>query len=297
MKKILVLNLVGGFLVATALLAWVYLPGELKKTPLNVDTVTDLSGEATLGEETFPVKAQSITRADSESSDGDVISFVNSSCLVRDEGDVPDCVSTDDPQDRLISASTDHFATDRTTGIAVSDPKYVPADAGPHEGLVNKWPFDSEKKDYPYWDGTAGSVQSAVYDGDDTIDGLDVYRYVVQIPPTPLELADGLQGTYESTKTMWVEPHTGAIVNQRDEQSRVTEDGDNFLTLNLEFTDDEIAESVDDAKSNVFKLDLVTRIVPLVALIVGVPLLLAGLALSVRAGRKDHGGRVPEYVG
>jgi Porin PorA len=295
-KSVVVMNLVGGFLVATALLAWIYLPGEVKKTPLNVDTVTQLEGTAQLGEDTFPVRAESITRADSAKSDGDVISFVNSSCLIRDEGDPPGCVSNDDPQNRLINASTDHFATDRTTAIAVNDPKYLPADAEPHEGLVNKWPFDSEKKDYPYWDGTIGKTVTAAYDGTTTVKGLDVYRYVAKVPPTPVELAAGLQGTYATTQTIYVEPRTGAIVNQRNQQERVGEDGKNFLTVDVSFTDDEIAQSVDDAKSNIFKLDLVTRIVPLVALIIGVPLLLAGLALTFRGGRKETGDRVPEHA-
>ena len=295
-KSIVVMNLLGGFLVATALLAWVYLPGEVKKTPLSVDTTTQLEGTAQLGEDTFDVKAESITRADSEKSDSDVISFVNSSCLVRDEGDPPSCVSNDDPQNRLINASTDYFATDRTTGIAVNDPQYLPADAVPHEGLVNKWPFDSEQKDYPYWDGTVGKAVTAAYDGETTVKGLDVYRYVATVPATPTELADGLQGTYETTQTIYVEPRTGAIVNQRNQQERVTESGDNFLTIDLAFTDDEIAQSVDDADANIFKLDLVTRIVPLIALIIGVPLLLAGLALTFRRGREEGRDRVPEHA-
>jgi hypothetical protein len=295
-KSIVVMNLLGGFLVATALLAWVYLPGEVKKTPLSVDTTTQLEGTAQLGEDTFQVKAESITRADSEKSDSDVISFVNSSCLVRDEGDPPSCVSNDDPQNRLINASTDYFATDRTTGIAVNDPQYLPADAVPHEGLVNKWPFDSEQKDYPYWDGTVGQAVTAAYDGETTVKGLDVYRYVVTVPATPTELAEGLQGTYETTQTIYVEPRTGAIVNQRNQQERVTESGDNFLKIDLQFTDDEIAQSVDDADANIFKLDLVTRIVPLVALIIGVPLLLAGLALTFRGRREEGRDRVPEHV-
>ena len=49
---------------------------------------------------------------------------------------------------------TDDFATDRITALAVNDPQYLPADAAPHEGLINKWPFEAEKKTYPYWDGT-----------------------------------------------------------------------------------------------------------------------------------------------
>ena len=35
------------------------------------------------------------------------IVFVNTLCLVIDEGDVPDCVDAEDPEGRLVSASSD----------------------------------------------------------------------------------------------------------------------------------------------------------------------------------------------
>ena len=41
-----------------------------------------------------------------------------------------------------------------------------------HEGLVNKFPFDVEKKDYPYWDGLLGRPVEMVYDDTETILGL-----------------------------------------------------------------------------------------------------------------------------
>ena len=96
--------------------------------------------------------------------------FVNSLCLVIDEGDVPDCVDADDPEGRLISASTDVFATDRSTAEAVNG-EYLPAGAEEKEGLINKWPFDAEKKDYPYWDGLLGAPVDAVYDSTETLEG------------------------------------------------------------------------------------------------------------------------------
>ena len=121
MRKVLgsVLTVVGSFLVVLAVLAQFYVPARLMKTPLDVNSTTRLSGQATLyaaGKgDTFPVKAVSITRADSAKSDGNVVAFANSTCLVKDAGNVPDCVSSDDPQHRLVSASTDSFATNRST--------------------------------------------------------------------------------------------------------------------------------------------------------------------------------------
>ena len=133
MRKIIgwVLLALGAFLVVVGLMAAIWAPGQVKRTPLDTDSTTRLAGTAdklnpATGEvESLDVKAASVTKADSEHSDDDVIVFVPSTCLVIDEGDVPDCVDADDPQERLVSASTDVFATDRSDGMAVNG-SYVP---------------------------------------------------------------------------------------------------------------------------------------------------------------------------
>ena len=283
-----VLSAIGGFLVVVAILASVWAPGALMKTPLDVDQKTDLSGTATLSGETGPVLAWSITHTNSEKSDDNVVVWENSSCLVKDEGGITECVSADDPQDRLISAGVDNFATDRVTGIAVNDPKYLPAEAEEKQGLVNKWPFQSQKKTYPYWDDLTQQAEDADYARSETVQGLDIYVYTVNISDAPIEIVDGVPGTYDDQKEIWVEPLTGAIVNQIDHQVRTDSDGKTVLDLSLQFTDAEIKASIDDAKANKDKLNLVRHTVPLVGYVVGIPLLLIGLALSFLGRRKDE---------
>ena len=176
----LVLLGLGAFLLVVGLLATLWVPGQVKKTPLDVDSTTHLSGTAdklnpaTGDLENIDVKATSWTKADSKRSDDDVVVFVNTTCLVIDEGDVPDCVDADDPEARLVSASSDVFSTDRVTAEAVNG-KYLPAGAEEKEGLVNKFPFDAEKKDYDYWDGMLGAPVTAAYDGTEDLDGLETY--------------------------------------------------------------------------------------------------------------------------
>lgn len=281
------LSVLGGFLVLVALLGMFYAPGPLMKTPLDVDNTTDLSGSGELGGESTPVKAFSVTYTDSEKSDDDVVVWVNSSCLVVDEGDIDGCVSADDPQERLLSATTDNFATDRYTALAVNDPKYLPAEAEEHEGLVNKWPFESEKKTYPYWDNLVGDTVDAVYDRTEEVLGLETYVYKVSISDAPIEITDGVPGTYDDEKEIWVEPVTGAIVDQSDSQVRYGEDGEEALALELSFTDEEVEESVDDAEANASKLNLVTKTVPLIGFVVGIPMALIGIALLVMARRNE----------
>ncbi len=124
----------GAFFLVLALLTRFYAGSSLQRTPLDTDSTTRLTGTASLsGEPEFPVKATSITRADSKKSDGDVIVFENSSCLVKDEGDPPNCVAADDPQERLITAST---ASSPPTGTRPwrSRTASLSAGAGPHKG-------------------------------------------------------------------------------------------------------------------------------------------------------------------
>jgi len=159
MRKIVgpVLLFLGAFLVAIGLLSKFYMGNALLKTPINVDEVIHLDGTAQLpnaqGEvESQPVIATSSYLSNSQLSDSSVASFENAQCVVLDVGNPVGCPPADDPQGRLLSATTDNFATDRRTAEAVNDPAHLPPGSIQHEGLINKWPFLAEKKTYTYWD-------------------------------------------------------------------------------------------------------------------------------------------------
>jgi hypothetical protein len=284
-KMIPVLFGLGGFLLIAGLVCLLWAPGVVKKTPLDVNTTTHLSGQAaklntSTGElESNPVLATSVTKSDSKTSSDKVVAWTNSSCLVVDKDNPPDCVDGDDP--RLVSASTDVFATDRKTALAVNDSKYLPADAVPHHGLVNKFPFDTEKKTYPYWDGTLGKAVDAKYSGTAKVKGADTYVFKVVTKDAPIDVAEGVKGTYSDETTIYVEPRTGAILNQTDNQQRYLENGDKVLDLQIAFTDAQQKQSVDDSNSNLRLLDLVEKIVPIVGIVGGLILLgVAGFLLA-----------------
>jgi hypothetical protein len=289
----------GAFLLVVAVLAVTWMPGAVKKTPLDVDTTTHLSGEARrldaatgqLGS-AVPISVQSITQADADASDDKVVVFVNGSCVVENvDGDAPACVDGDDP--RLVSASEDTFATDRVTGVAVPNGDYLPQGTVQHEGLVNKWPFDSEKKTYPYWDGTVGEAVDAVYVDNKNFDGVETYHYRINIDKAPIEIAEGVDGTYTNEVNIYVEPKTGDIMNQTQDQQRYLADGTQALDLKAEFTKDQIAASVDGAKSNVQMLNVMLTWVPIVGFVGGVLALLAGLLL-ILGQRRSNGSHAEE---
>lgn len=289
MRKILgpLLLGVGGFLLTTALLVLLWVPGQVKKTPLNVDSLTTLAGEASyLGSDRAPVKATSHTVTDGDASTGGTAVFQTFTCLMWDkDGNAPDCVSAEGEDSILINAGTDNFATNRKTALAEDDQaKYVGANASPHSGLINKFPFDVEKKTYPFWDSILKDAVDAVFVGEEEVNGLKTYKFNINVVDRPAEIASGVQGKYSDDKTMWIDPLTGSIIKQAEKQVRVLPDGSAALDMDLAFTDAQVQANVDDAKTNGGKLGLVGKL-PWIAGLLG--LLSLGLGMLLGRGRDE----------
>ncbi|RYP84949.1 DUF3068 domain-containing protein [Nocardioides guangzhouensis] len=294
----LALLLLGGFLIVAAGVSRFWGLDAAERTPLDVNTYTYLTGEADkLNPETgnlvhVPVAYRSLTQADPDKSDDDVVAFVNTKCVNIDENDPPPCL--DDTDERLITNTVDTFATDRRTAMAVNDPKYLAEDAVPHEGLVNKWPFNAEKKTYPYWDGTLDHAVDAKYTGTRDIDGLETYEYQVTVPPTEAEILEGTQGTYETEQTTWVDPRTGSIIDQEGGQVLTLEDGTKVLDISVSYTDETVQANVDDAKSNGRQLWVLGVGLPIGGLVVGLLFVGLGLLLLLRPKTTETDERRPE---
>ncbi|MFC7495739.1 MULTISPECIES: DUF3068 domain-containing protein [unclassified Nocardioides] len=289
MRKILAPLLIGlgGFLVVLAVVAQTWAPGQLERTPLDTDTTTLLSGEAAItGGTPEPVLAFSQNRTDPEKSDDDVAVFEASLCVVRDQGGIDSCVTADDPEGRLISASEETFATDRHTGVTVDNGDYLPADAPQQEGLQNKWPFGAEKKTYQVWDDVMRDAVDATYEGTEELDGLETYHYVANAEADGIVVLADIEGSYSATTDYYIEPHTGAIIKQVVHQERVGDGVGPLIEMDLAFTDDQVADNVDDAEDNVSQLRLIETTVPIVGYVGGALALVAGIALVVLGRRR-----------
>ena len=304
MRKVLsiILLFLGSFLLVGGLIARFWVPGQVEKTPLDINSVTRLTGDAQLFDGTAlqetPVKATSVTHSDTSKSDDSVVVMESSSCLVKDpDGTAPDCVSADDPDKRLVSAGTDVFATDRVTALAVNDSKYLPADAKKHEGLINKFPFHPEKSDYKFWDGLTSRAVPATFQGEEDLDGVTTHKYVVRIIDGDITIGEDA-GKYSTEKTMWVDALTGSILKQSEHQTRsMASSGQTVLDLTFAFTPDTVAKNVEDAKANASKLNLLTSTVPLVGLVGGVLALFGGFVLRQSDARTSDGSRHRVPVG
>ena len=190
MRRVLGLALMGlfGFLLVVGLLAQFYAPGQVKKTPLDVNTLTNLAGEGSyLGAAATPVTVwQRTPRPSGTSRTRASSSYSNFSCAMKD----PD--GTDAARNRSVCPRNrppahqrlpeDLFATDRKTAMAVNEAhQYIGADGVPHQGLINKFPLDVEKKTYPMWDALMNGTVDATFAGEETVNGLNTYKFAGSI--------------------------------------------------------------------------------------------------------------------
>ena len=64
---------------------------------------------------------------------------------------------------------------------AIEDDKPPTNIALPHDGLSYRFPFDTEKKTYPYFDPIAQKAFDANYDGEEDVNGLTTYKFTQNV--------------------------------------------------------------------------------------------------------------------
>jgi Porin PorA len=212
--------------------------------------------------------------------------------------------STVDTADQgVITATQERIALDRVTAQSVQCCGENPR----HQGLTLKFPFDTQKTTYQFWDGPAQRALPAAFTRTETLNGVDVYRFEQRIGPLDVgdqELPGTLAGDpdtasvptdiiYSNLKTLWVEPATGIIVKAQQDATQVlqTRGGEQVLTLIdavLTYDQATVEKNASDAASGANRLQLLGTILPLAALLLGLIAVAAGLVLL----RPPEGRRV-----
>jgi Porin PorA len=258
----------GAALLIAALLLSTYTEGKIAKIPLDLDTtlVSDGTGTsfdpASLMAEKFvvsknvPLSLQQQLSVEAPSN-ADVVTLQVGSTLKR----------SDKQQDNgLLLAMVDTVTLDRKSAMAVSSdtnpggavqkPRSIEDEnpptnvALPHEGLSYRFPFDTEKKTYPYFDPIAQKPFDANYEAEEDVNGLTTYRFTQNVgydgdgklvdPVKYASLYDndedsqvtaraelwGLPGDpaepvtmtryYAAQRTIWVDPVSGTIVKAKE---------------------------------------------------------------------------------
>ena len=133
------------------------------------------------------------------------------------------------------------------------------------------------------------------YKGTETLFGLETYEFSYTVTDEPIEVAEGIPGTYANVVTVYVDPVTGSIVKSGQDQQRFLEDGTPVLDIQLIGTDDTVKEAVDEAKTAGRSLFILLTVLPIVGFVGGILCLLGGLLLLRR--RPQDGQRVAEPDG
>ncbi|MBX6385222.1 MAG: DUF3068 domain-containing protein [Microbispora sp.] len=174
------------------------------------------------------------------------------------------------------------------------------------QGQIFLFPFGVEKKTYQVFNTDTRKAYDATFDGEDTIDGLPVYRFVQKIPPTPIEKLSapasvlGMKGkgdiqvdrVYDGVNTFWVEPTTGLPVKQEQQRHEVLKTADGVermpaLIATATYTPESVSDLVKTARDNMAQIALIKTTLPLISLILGVVAAVVGAWLLLRPGRAD----------
>jgi Porin PorA len=206
--------------------------------------------------------------------------------------------STVDLADKgVISATQERAAFDRVNAM----PKQCCGENPPHQGLIFKFPFNTKKQAYPFWDFSAKREFPARFVGEEKLLGLAVYKFEQRfsdIQTDSIQISGEMAGEpdqptvtafvmYGNTKTLWVEPRTGQIVKASQDVDQVlqTAAGRQVLTVVdalLTYDDATVRDFVSDARDNVSQLNLLSVTLPIGGAILGVLLLVGGMVVASR---------------
>ena len=261
----------GSALLIAALLLSTYTSGKIRKIPLNIDQTLVSTGTGTamdpaslsagpggkfIIDKNVPLVSQQAmtveTPANAKVVTLQVGTTVRRSDKQKDNGLLLAMVDTV----TLNRGSAEAVSDDDRPGGSVQKPRTVEDDkpatniALPHDGLSYRFPFNTEKKSYPYFDPIAQKAFDANYDGEEDVNGLTAYRFTQNVGydadgklTEPIKYASlydknedgdvtaraelwGLEGDpyepirmtryYAAQRTFWVDPVSGTIVKAEE---------------------------------------------------------------------------------
>ena len=180
-----------------------------------------------------------------------------------------------------------------------------------HRGLVAKFPFETQKKTYDFWDSTLTKAVPIKYLGTSKIEGMTVYKFGQTIPATQYDTMDAprsilgeagdgnveAQMMYSVDRTLWVEPHTGVIIKRVEAQDNTIDyQGTPRVTTTkavVTFDEKTVRKIIDEYGSQGSMLNMFRNVVPQGAFVLGLLLMVGGVFMSRRQPAAP-GARVKE---
>ncbi|MGJ6120976.1 DUF3068 domain-containing protein [Mycolicibacterium sp. Y3] len=329
----------GAALLIAALLLSTYTKGKIAKIPLDLeaDLISEGTGTALdpaslsqpdhfVVNKNVPVALQQQESVEAPAN-ADVVTLQVGTSLRR----------TDKQQDNgLLLAMVDTVTLNRKTAEAVSSdtnpggavqkPRTIEEDnpptniALPHEGLAYRFPFDTEKKTYPFFDPIAQKPYDANYDGEEDINGLTTYRFTQNVGydadgklAEPIKYASLYDNDIDSTvtaraaqwgveaadpydpvtmtryyaaqRTFWVDPVSGTIVKAKQHGFHyyardALKPEVTFADFTVTSTEETVESQVSAARDEADHLALWSRILPITFAGLGLVTLVGGVLLG-----------------
>ncbi|HEX8006212.1 MAG TPA: DUF3068 domain-containing protein [Trebonia sp.] len=300
------LTALGAFLLVVGLLFRFYLPGQILKDPLNYYSVLTLSGQnATCLDPQFGTEVSNASAHAYLTLKGDV--SAGSSATAVWNGVTGVFCAASGQQRFVVQYTSQRSAFDRRTGQLVNCcGAEIATEAGtfrPHQsGLGWAFPIGTEQQTYQVFNATLMDAVSASYDGTTTIDGVTAYKFVEHVSDqqfgtqtVPASVA-GMTGTGEVTLPEYltatyvfdVDPATGVPLQEQQTVEETLQNSGVTATVlfngTLSYTPQTVTAVVNYANSQRSKINLVQNIVPLVGLVLGIVLMVAGILLLARSG-------------
>ncbi|GAB2497837.1 PorA family protein [Nocardiopsis aegyptia] len=297
-----VLIALGVFFLAFAPMMRTWMSSSLMKTPLDYYSQTVNEGEVDYFNiedvepvENARVEAHSTIRADVASSTDDTVVWDQFTWI------------KDADTDFGISSTSRRAGHDRVTGEAVDCcDAMINDEAATQAGILWKFPFFPEQRDYDFYETTVQEVVPMEFQGVEDIEGVETYRYVQTVEPTtvgertiPRSVA-GLEGDGDITgdeqfsivRTYWVDAVTGTPIKVSEDQHRVVVyEGEEVLTLlsgELTFDEASVQDKIQSSEQGRTLLPLLRTTIPVGSLIVGVGLIAIATVLLIAGRRGAH---------
>lgn len=302
---------VGVFLVVAAALLRFYAYDQLAVAPIDQDSENVLVG----------ADANVFDTGELENITTDLTTTAKTVGLVEETEKAPDDVvvwetttSTKSSDGVVRSRSIERIAFDAHTGEAVNCcGTYQGNEEGVNEevereGLLVKFPFETEKKTYKWWDADLGEAVPIEYVDDEDVKGLTTYKFQQTIEPTVVGTMDapksllGEKGegnveaemTYSNVRTLWVEPRTGVVIKRSEQQhNTIRYDGEDRVTtteVDTKFDDDTVEANVDTYGTLSTMLFLLRTLLPLIFLVLGLALVAWAVVRMTRSKRDPARG-------
>jgi hypothetical protein len=220
----------------------------------------------------------------------------------------------DNPNSKVSESSTE-LALDRVSGEAanwdgawIEESERTPVKIA-YKGIVYKFPFHTEQKEYEFWDAKLRATAPVKFVKVEQIDGLEVYRFEQrierrEIPKPAAESLNALLGAvapgatdakmfYSINRVFWVEPVTGLGIKRQDQpfQELVPNKGPavTLLKANFESKPEEVKQAAKDAAGSKMQLLTITLYAPIGLGVLGFVLCLVGVLVTRRGERPSPG--------